>query len=274
MSIMKGRNVVADGIGRFKNYDVFLPLSGVLDTSIPLIGDFTTLQSGLVGDMVTNASIRNQHVFIIVNSISNSGTITVSGVSVGETTSVPVVGDNEVITLDGTNSSYQTAKKWLEITSITIGGIPTINYDFGSLGYYDGFNSKIKVVGYRADFRASGNNPDVRVRILKVRNLGGNKFDFFTIEDIGFDSTIDNGTIIDNVRTGADDRSHTFSSELLDDNQNLAFKQSDFYSYFTPEEITSDGTMNEGLYIKLEGSPEGGLSSIDSIMLTLLYEII
>lgn len=259
---------------KMRLWSSFIPLAGVTDAQFPLLGDFREQTSGQVGDYNTDWSLVNQHVYILVNSITAGGDIVVTGTSVSESTAVPVTGDTETITVDtSTGQYYQTLKKFLEVTSINVSGgsISGINYDVGTIGYYDGFNTEFRITGYRADLRASGNNPDLRLRIRKVSNDGGKKWSFETIEDIGFDSTGSNGSIVDNVRTGGNDRSHTFATELLDNNNQLVFKQSDFDSFFSSFENFIDGDNNEGIYVDFLGQGDNNLSNVDSCTFTITF---
>ena len=197
-----------------------LPLTGVVDAVVPLTGSFVTKASGVTGDDATDYAISNQHVWILINSVTgadSTGTITVTGTSLSESTAVPVPGDTEEITIDSTSGVYyQTNKKWWEITNIAISGdISAINYDHGSLGYPDLGNRNFKILGYRMDAFASGNTPDLRIIISKVNDLGNNRVELVDLEDIGVDSGAAENQIVDHIRTGGNDRSFKYASGQL-----------------------------------------------------------
>ena len=61
-----------------------LPLSGVTDTQIPLIGVFDTIGSSATGDVATDWSVQDNHVFIKVNSLVTGGDIVIAGDSINE----------------------------------------------------------------------------------------------------------------------------------------------------------------------------------------------
>lgn len=255
-------------------FPVFIPLAGVIDSAVPVMGQFADQATGQTGNYAVGFAFVSHHLFILVNSITTGGDIVVSGTSVNEATGVPIPADTETITVDtATGQYYQTTKKWLEVTNIDVdsGSIVDINYDLGPLGYYDSANVDFSLAVYRADIRASGNNPDLRIRMRKIQNDGGKKFSFVTIEDIGFDSTASNGDIVDHIRTGDDDRSYSFGVELLDSDQQLVFKMNDFNTFFTNNENRFIGGNNEGILIDLLGEGDAGISSVDSLLLTLLF---
>jgi len=249
----------------------FFPLSGALDRKFFMTGTFREVLSNETGNVSGfDSGLVNQHLYIKVNSVALGGDIVVTGTSVSESTAVPVEDDTETITVDGTiNELYQSDKKWLEITSIDVSGTTGINYDAGVLGYFDAGNRKFALSGYRLDVRSSSDTSDLRYRIRRVRNLGDKKFELVTLEDIGHDSTSNNGQIYDHIRTGDSDRSYTFSHNLLDNNREIVYKQGDFSTFFNDREFVIDGDNDEGMIIDFLGEPSGGASAIDQIALTV-----
>jgi len=260
-----------------------LPLTGVVDNIVPLVGVFETKASGVTATDATDYPISNQHVWILINSLNlvggdatSTGTITITGTSLSESTAVPVSSDTEVITIDdSTGAYYQSNKKWWEITNIEIGAdIASINYDHGALGYPDLGNRDFKIVGYRCDAFAAGVNPDFRLIISKVHDLGGKKAEFTDLEDIGVDANAAGNQIIDHIRTGADDRSFDPDvSAIWLDNETLTFKQLDFDSYWDGENEIYGENNDEGFFIRIEGEG-GGISNVDFIALMLYYKIL
>jgi hypothetical protein len=64
---------------------------------------------------------------------------------------------------------------------------------------------------------------------------------------------------VDNLRTGASDRSYTLTSgSIWPNNTEIVLRQEDFNTYFTGGENTVEaGTKLEGLFIRVEGNPLG-----------------
>ena len=150
--------------------------------------------------------------------------------------------------------------------SATVG----INYDIGKVGYLDGGNQPVTVLGYRADIRLTGSTGDIRLRGRKVQNDGGKKFSLVAFEDFGFDSFIGGGQYYDHLRTGGSDRSYTMSVTLAETDDELTLSQLDFNTYFLANENFFDGSNNEGMIIDFLGEPSGGISSIDHVTLSVL----
>jgi len=269
----KDVEVLGDQLPAFSNVsllDYFFPLSGVLDDDFPALGEISEISTGLTGNYGTPISIGNQHVSILINTVTVGGTATITGTSLSESSGIPTAADTEIITIDTTNGqNYQSAKKWYEITSVTFSGVTGLNYDIGRIGYYDSSNLDFKIVSFRADARISGNNPDIRVRLLKVQDDGDNKFTITPIEDFGFDGTAGNGEWVDHVRIGANDRSYTMTTELAPNNSMQVIKVTDYDDYFSGGENLIRGSLNEGVILKFEGEPSGGLTNIDSITVTI-----
>ncbi len=254
-----------------------LPLEGVTDSQVPLLGTYTEVGTGATGDVATDWSVSNQHAYLTVNSLDGTGLVTITGTTVDELTSVPTSSDTETILVDETGS-YQTVKKWWEITNIDIPAtITTINYDYGVLGYPDFGNKNFRLAGYRVDAMASGNNASFTIRIEKVQDDGDGKLSIVEIESIGVDSGSGTDQIIDNLRTGADDRSYDPAvSEVWEDNRTFTFKQFDLNTYFTNGENTFLGaSKDEGILVIIEGAPLAtGIFNVDWLILHLTIEIL
>lgn len=154
-----------------------MPLRSVVDSALNLTGEFRTVASGLTANYSTPFAVSNNHVFILVNSISGTGDITISGATIDESTSVISSGQTEVLAVDAsTNQYWQTSAKFIEVSGITIGpGITAIDYDVGVIGYTDVNNQSFELLGYRLDMFAQGNSPDIRFLIYKVKDDGGGK---------------------------------------------------------------------------------------------------
>lgn len=255
-------------------FEAYIPLSGVSDNQFPFLGEYEDEQTGEIGDWSGPISLRNHKAFIRVNSITTGGDLVIGGTSVNPFTGVHAVSDTETITLDTTSSVYLSSKTWTEIDSIDVssGSITGINYDFGSLSLYDGFNTDFKMLGYRIDMRSQGNDPDIGFRIRKFTpDPATKKVSILTLEDIGWDSTGSNGQVIDSLRTAGSDRSFTFSDEAWDNNRQFTHKQFDFDFYFSSGQNRIMGTQGEGILIDFVGAPSGGISNVDNAVLTLIF---
>jgi hypothetical protein len=252
-----------------------MPLRGVTATQVNLTGELRTVSAGETGDFATDFPVSNNHVAILVNTITGSGDVTITGTSINESTGVPTAADTEVISVDSTAGQYwQTSKKWWEVTNIDIpAGISAINYDVVVVGYTDINNQNFELLAYRLDMVAQGNTPDIRFRIIKVQDDGGGKMSLVDVEDIGVDSGAVGDQIIDGVRTGGDDRSYDPAvASVWDDGENFVFKQGDFSTFFSAEENMFDsGDSDEGMIIRFEGSPSGGITNVDFAVLQLRY---
>ncbi len=216
------------------------PLTNVVDTIFPIIGTFRTVDTGETGDVATDWPVSNQHIWILVNSITTGGDIVITGTSLSEGTAVPTAADTETITVDtSTGQYYQSSKKWWEITNIdiTTGTIVSIDYDYGIVGYPDAGNRDFKILGYRIDAYAQSDIADFSLVMNKVQDDGGKKMSIVPLEDYGVDSGNAGDQLIDNLRTGLDDRSYNPAvGNIWENNTNLTFKQLDFDTYFTSDE--------------------------------------
>jgi hypothetical protein len=252
-----------------------LPLRGVVDSVINVTGEFRVVASNEVGDYATDFAVSNNHVYLLINAITGVGDITITGISLSESSSVPIVGDTEVITVDGTiGQYYQTSKKWWEVTNIDIpAGITVIDYDIGIVGYTDINNQNFELLAYRVDAFSQGVSPDFRFRLIKIQDDGSNKMSVVDVEDIGVDAGAAGDQIIDGIRVGGDDRSvNPAVASIWGDDTTLVFKQGDFSTYFAANEnIFRSGTHDEGLIIRVEGSPSGGITNVDFCTIQLRY---
>jgi hypothetical protein len=252
-----------------------MPLRGVTASQVNLTGEFRTVSAGVTGDFATDFAVSNNHIFLLVNSITGTGDVTITGTSISETTSLPVIGATETITIDAsTNQYYQSSEKWWEVTNLDIPpGISAIDYDIGVVGYSDINNQNFELLAYRLDMVAQGNTPDIRFRIIKIQDDGNGKMSLIDVEDIGVDSGAVGNQIIDGLRTGGDDRSYNPAvATIWDDAQNFVFKQGDFSTYFVADEnMFNSGDADEGMIIRFEGSPSGGITNVDFAVLQLRY---
>lgn len=252
-----------------------MPLRGVTGSQVNLTGELRTVSAGETGDFATDFAVSNNHVAILVNTITGTGDITITGTSISESSAVPAIADTEVLTVDAsTNQYYQTSKKWWEVTNIDIpAGISAINYDVVVVGYTDINNQNFELLAYRLDMVAQGVSPDIRFRIIKVQDDGNSKMSLVDVEDIGVDSGAGGDQIIDGLRTGGDDRSYDPAvGAIWSDAENFVFKQGDFSTFFDADEnIFDSGSANEGMIIRFEGSPSGGITNVDFAVLQLRY---
>ena len=168
-------------------------------------------------------------------------------------------------------------KKWTEITNIDIpAGISAINYDYGALGYPDLGNRNFRIIGYRCEALASGINADFSIVIYKFKDEGSKKMSIVTLESIGVDANAAGDVIIDDLRTGGDDRSLNPATTVFDNGEQICFKQLDFSDYFTSNEnIVLGREGDEGFYIRIEGSPLGtGIANVSFINMYVYYELL
>lgn len=256
-----------------------MPLRGVTDSTVNLVGERRTVTSGETGDYVTDFAVSNNHVNILVNTITTGGGIIITGDSVDESTGLVTLGDTEVITVDTTAAQcYQSIKKWWSVTNIdiTTGTIVSIDYDVLVVGYTDFGNTDFKIVGYRIDAFAQGSSGDFAFVLTKVNDDGAGKASFIELENIGIDSGNAGDQIIDNLRTGGNDRSYDPPvSQLWGDDTTIVFKITDFDTYFSADENHIEAaTKNEGFIIRMEGSPSGGITNVDWITIRIDYEFI
>ena len=234
-------------------------------------------------DYTTDFSVRNNHIYITVNSITSSSpgncTIEVTGDAISESSSVPDINVTETITFTPSSGiSYQTLKKWLKVSKVSVthvgSNISTINYDIRILGYVDFLNTNVKIIGYRAEILGDLNATKVQVTftIIKIKQ-DGPVTSLINLEDITIDANDSNTSyIIDNLRTGLNNRDYTVDGLIFwKANSVFVLKQTDFNTYFTNNENEIDSSNNEGIIIQLKddiGEPNGARY----INLQLYYE--
>lgn len=259
---------------------VFVPMSGITDSAFELWGTFWEQANTLSADYATDFALGNQHLYVFVDAVTTGGDIVITGVRATEESNAPI-SDTETLTIDTTEDQYyQTGKKWLVITNIDIssGTVTGLDYDIGAIGYIDFGNQNTAINGYRLDVRPSSANCDLSMKIQKVVDDGGGKMSFLTIENIGFESTVSDGAIVDEVRTGDDERSYTASVQLAPPNKDFVFKTLDLQTYFTVDEYTAHSTQDEGWIVSFDGvssgSIGGGLSNIEHSTLTVYYNLV
>ena len=249
-----------------------LPVNGVTSSDYTWIGEQRVESSLETGTYTTDFGCNNQHCALDVTSITGSGVVVFTGVSMSESSGLPTV-TTESVTVDATGK-YQTSKKWLEVTNIEIpAGITVISYNIGVLGYLDMLNTDFKVIGMRVDMTSSGVNSDISLKILKVQDDGSKKISIVEIEHYGIDASTK--AIVDDLRTGGDDRSYTATSTIWSANENACLKQSDYDTYFTSDEnIIESSTKGEGIIISLEGTASGAINNVEMLNLHLTIEMI
>ncbi len=267
--------VVALGSGFLQQRVYSLPLSEISDSQICIVGEDRTETTGQTGDYATDFAVSNQHVTILVNSITTGGDIVITGTSIDESTGVPSAADTETITVDTTASQlYKTAKKWWEITNIdiTTGTIVSINYDVGVLGYDDFGNRTAEILGYRCESRSQSSTADFAIQMVKVQDDGAGKTSLVTIEDYGIDSGGAGNQVIDALRTGLADRSYTPTvANIWLNNTMVVLKAGDFNTFFSGDENIIDGTTDEGFILCIVGAPSGDISEVDYLTIRIDY---
>ncbi len=246
-------------------------VDGIDENEFILIGEYRVVVTGRTGDYATSFACNNQHAAIEVNSLTGSGIVTFTGVSMSESSGIPTA-TTETITVDATGK-YQTDKKWLEITNIDIPvGITAINYDVEVLGYLDMQNSDFTITGMRIDGLSSGNDADFSLHIIKVQDDGSKKCSLVDVERYGYDAKDD--LIVDDLRTGGDDRSYTATTSIWANGTNACLKASDYSTYFTSDENIIEGSSKaEGIIIHFNGTDDGNLKQVQTLNLHLTIEM-
>ncbi len=250
-----------------------IPLTGVTANIFNFIGEYRTVVTGQVASYATDFEVGNHHLMLLVNTLTGSGTITITGASMSEASAVPTVGDTEVITVDATGR-YQSDKKWWEITDITIAGFTAVDYDIEIIGYPDLGNRNFRIIGYRMEAYAGGINPDLGFDMWKVQDDGAKKMTLVPFESIGVDANNGTNQIVDGLRTLANDRSFNPTvGTLWASGQTLCLKQTDFDSFFVSDEVTFESlTKGEGFVVRLrgeDGAGGGGISNVDFVTIWL-----
>lgn len=270
---IKGNDVQEQSL--YRSMFVNTPLSGIVDTLINLMGEFRTVSSGETGNYIIGFPVSNNHLFLLINSITGTGEITITGTSLSETTSVSVVGDTEIITVDGTvDQYYQSHKKWWEVSNIDISaGITAIDYDIGVVGYSDFSNTDYRFLGYRLDAFLQSNLADLELQLIKIHDDNDKKMSIVFLEKIGFDCNGGDNQIIDNLRTGENNRSYAPAVDSIGlNNTTIVLKQGDFETYFTADEnLFHSSSKDEGFIIRYAGSPDGAITGVDWASLRIDY---
>lgn len=265
--------VKVDNIGILTQSITFsMPIKGVLSGDFNLVGERRTVVAGQTANFAADTPVSNNHIFFLVNSITGSGTATITGDSISESTSVVSLNDTEVIAIDGTaDQHYQSTKKWWETSSIVFSaGITAINYDVGVVGYTDLNNENFELTGYRLDVKADGVNPNFTLVLTKVQDDDSGKMSFVTVEDITVDSGAVGNQIIDNLRTGGNDRSYDSDSDnIWETDETLVLKQGDLSTFFSSDEnIFNSGSEDEGLIISFNT-----VTNVGFVVLQLRYQV-
>ncbi len=247
-----------------------MPLTGVTASEFMLIGEERIISAGETGNYTTDFAVSGWNVAFLINSITTGGTITITGTSINKHTGAITVADTEAITIDTSLSTYRSLKRFYEVTDITLSGIVGIDYDILVCGCETGLGTNYEVLGYVVDMMSSGVNPDINIQLYKIDMAVDNKITFTDMENIGIDSGAIGSQITDNIRTGADDRTNNPAvADIWGTTTKFRLEQRDFASYFTSDENIIYGSSEGGFKVKLSGSPTGGLSAVDFIILTL-----
>ena len=266
------KDVLGQGIQQLA---FFIGMSGVTANKIEVVGQIVTYDNNQTGDYSSAFALGNNHLVILVNTVTTGGDIVITGTSVSESTAVPVASDTETLTIDDTAAQkYQTTKKWLTIETIDVSDVPAINYSIQGVGYLDMGNRDFVLEGMRFECLAESALSDIALEIIKVQDDGGGKMSTVMVEDMGIDSGATDGELYDNLRTGDDDRSYSYSVKAWENGSMHVMKQLDYSTYFTNRENIFNGSNNEGIHVHLTGSPSGGIAGVDHGTLTLYYRII
>ena len=119
---------------------------------------------------VLAANTLNRHIVLEVTTLTTSGSVTLAGNVVNETTGV-VSSDSETIAITATGF-YQSAKKFIGDTTIT--GVTTTDLitDIHSTSYYDAQNHDFGVSAVRFSFTPSGPTWNIDLEVVKVNSDG------------------------------------------------------------------------------------------------------
>ena len=224
----------------------------------------------------------NNHIFIDISSairdVSSADIdITVTGTSISESNAVPVIGDSETVSIPSSISipnGFQTLKKWLYISDISFSNVSSINYDIENLGYIDFLNTDVRIIGYRAEILGDDNSDgaDITLLLRKVDNGASISTAIIDLENITVNVPLNQ--IVDNLRSGSNDRSYTMpgGTSLWPPNTDFVLKQTDFDTYFGTGENIILGAANEGIIIKVESTDLGAPNGPQYISLIVYYE--
>ena len=240
-------------VGEFMSEEIYeLPLTfgmkGSMPTPAPMLGMNDIIAAGLTATDGTERMVGNNHVLLVVNSITGSGVVVVTGDSTSESDGSVDAAITENLTVDATGS-YQTNVKWQRITDVTIpGGISAINYDINRLGYWDHSNGDFRITGYRMEVTpTNATNADFQIQIFKVQDDGAKKTTIVTMEDMKVSGTTP--WLDDALRANARDYT-TATATLLKVGVPHVLKQGDFSTYFSSDEnIMESAAKHEGIYV-------------------------
>lgn len=275
---------LAIGPGEVFTVDLVLPLSGVTSNVFNWLGELRinsygrSVAPGQTGTYSTPFDVSNNRVSLNVNSLTGSGTATITGSTIDLTTKVVTSGDTETITIDATGR-YKTENEWWDCSSITFSaGITAIDYDVDVIGYMGAGNVNFAVLGYRIDAYSQATNPAIGFEMYKIQDDGDKKCSLVPLESIGIKGSGTGPLIVDSLRTGASDRSYDppYVVDVWGSKKTAVLEQQDFYSYFTGgENIVLSSTSQEGLVVHIrgeDGSGGGNISSVDFVNLFLILQ--
>jgi len=264
-------------ITNLNSWETTLPLNGI-SANIHLIGQYNNQVTGQTSAYGTDFTGLGAKIFVKINSLSGSGNITITGTSVNSN-GIKTTNDTENIYIDTAGGQrYKSDKNWIEVTNVSIGaGISSINYDIGRISYMSHNNRKFEWLGYSMDVFANNSNADLTIRVIKVKNEGNKKFSLLDLESYSIDSGASGNQIIDNIRTGADDRSYNpIVSQILPGNRTYEIKQFDMHEYWLNhnQENIVNGHDGEGILLKLEGYPlDTNFNNIGFLTIYFLYKM-
>lgn len=246
------------------------------DGIVRLVGDLIEIDTALVADFTTDTSLVNRRLRLTVNAITTGGDIVITGTSLDLNTGLKTTSDTETIAVDTTtNNMYLSDKTWVEISEVDVDTNTTgIDYDLHIDGSSSFFGSNYRIKGYRLEAESKGANANFKLIMQVNKRISGDKFEVVTIEERGIDSSGSGGDEVDYVRTAGDDRSYTYSAELIPNGESYIMSQGDFDDYFTADENVILGSESEGLRIVLVGNDQVGVKDVEGFKFALIYQII
>ncbi len=247
-----------------------------ISTNIYLDGYSATLATSLTGSTSTDYSCNGMQLGILVNSISDSGTIVVTGTSINEHNGTFNVGDTETISISiKAGQRYRTIRRWVEITNVSVADITTINYDLYVQGVQQLQGQWFELLGYSLDVVSSAIGADLRFKILKSNQLVNLIEKLETVEDIGIVSGSSGNQIVDNVSGGTRTLNPAIS-QILDSGEMFHLEMRNFKDL--PETIYGqiyniDGHTGSGFQILLTGQVASVPTNIKYAKLILFVKI-
>lgn len=241
-------------------------IRGVSDQQGYFLGDMQEIAQGLTGNYIIDTPMNLQHLYIKINSVTSGGDIVITG------TNCQLQSVTETITIDTeTDVHYITENRFVEITNIDVSDTTGLNYNLGDIEYYNFCQNLFAVNGCRFDIKAQGNAPEIRVTIEKVKDLGGKKFTFETLEDILFDTSGTNQIV--NFLRGTSFA--PVAGKFWEDGQTIQHCVCDYNAYFAANgENTIDSyNKREGLMIYVEGAEGNPCNHVDflDVILDIKY---